>query len=290
MTEPQHVILYGYGIFGANNTMPISDQVNAVRMSDFTDLVLWTLHVAADGTLTYNNTTIVSADGTFSSEFSYLADAIIGVKANATAIVPYVQRVLFGIGEDHDAQSPTPGDYKNIRSLLQTEDGTQTLKRNFAALEANVPFDGYDFDDEDLYDVDTIARLTAMLASESKIITYCPFEQESFWVNCLERVYQENGRQLVAWWNLQVYGIGADPGTWARAIDPTTTGVADPAAFVVPGYEANDGTSTITQTFKDLLQSDPGIAGGFIWNSKQIFAMNQRLSDYASAIRSGLAG
>jgi hypothetical protein len=129
-----------------------------------------------------------------------------------------VQTVLFCIG------SGGVNDFTNIQALLATQEGTLTLKRNFSALASAMPIDGYDFDDEDLYDADTIAGLTeALCAGNQLIITYCPYTAQDTWNQALQDVYTWDQQhnpvlgQSVRWWNLQCYsgGDGNDPASWA---------------------------------------------------------------------------
>ena len=96
--------------------------------------------------------------------------------------------------------------------------------------------------------------------------------------------------QSVQWWNLQCYsgGAGNDPAQWVKSL-PTDAGIADPAAYIVPGYDASlQDPASIEQTFQGLAQSGPGINGGFVWNSSAIFASPYTPYDYAQAIINGL--
>jgi len=283
-TTYQPIVLYGSGLFGRDNPKLNQTQLLAVTQSGFTDLILWTLHVDSDGTLVYNNTVIVR-DGVFAFTFSYLRELVRAVKQNST-----VQRVLFSIG------SWGVPDFTNIGTLLSTPSGKLALGRNFAALATALEIDGYDFDNEDQFETtQPVVDLTTMLAGgdNSMIVTYCPFGDKQFWTKCLQDVWavnQQNGvAQSVRWWNLQCYagGGGNLPQQWVQAVQAADAGVTS-AAFIVPGLDTSNGTSGVQTTFSGWATSDPGITGGFIWNSGAIFASGSSPAAYASAITAGL--
>src|SRR5262249_10519971 len=94
------------------------------------------------------------------------------------------------------------------------------LYKNFAALKYTIPtIDAIDFDDEDNYDHKTIIDFAAMLAKIGYRITFCPYTNASFWVDCLYSLNTQNPG-LVTQFNLQCYsgGTGNDPGEWIGAI------------------------------------------------------------------------
>lgn len=288
MTTSPNIVLYGSGLFGRDVPPTNVAQLAALVESGFTSVILWTLHVDADGTLVYNDTVIVR-DGVFAATFLYLSPLVNQLK---TAPGSSVRAVLFCVG------SGGVNDFHNIQSLLATKEGKLTLSRNFHALSSALPIDGYDFDDEDLFDPTTTAALTELLCGGNQmIITYCPYFGEATpWNAAIEAVYtwdqQQNPvlGQSVRWWNLQCYsgGAGNDPATWVRQLS-TKAGISDAPAYIVPGYDASlQSPSSIQETFSGLASSDPGIAGGFIWNSSAIFSSSFTPKDYAQAIRAGL--
>lgn len=288
MANPQNIVLYGSGLFGRNTPGKNAAELAALQQSGFTTVILWTLHVDADGTLVYNNTVIVR-DGVFADTFNYLP----GLVDQLTASGSSVQNVLFSIG------SGGVNDFTNIKALLASQQGKLTLARNFSALSSALPISGYDFDDEDLYDSSTIATLSEILSGGNQmIITYCPYAMQGTWNQAVQSVYAWDQQQdpvlgqSVRWWNLQCYsgGAGNDPASWVKAL-PANAGIADPAAYIVPGFDASEqDPASIQQTFQRLAGSDPGISGGFIWNSSAIFSGSHTPGDYAQAIITGLGG
>ncbi len=305
MSNGDNIVLYGSGLFSSNDSSTNQEQLDELQDSGFTTVILWTLHVQSNGDFSYNDNPIVSS-GTFNPDYDYMADLITELKSGGT-----VEKVLFCIG------SSDVSDYADLKNLLATESGTETVESNFQALIDGLPIDGFDFDLEEFPLEDytgTIVQLTLMLHQDFDMaVTYCPYTDEDFWLTCLNQVStQNNGQQIVSWLNLQCYsgGAGNDPGYWAEQIESypsSELGIDDPAAFVVPGYACRNGDdcsqgdcpSTIQQTFASLTQSDAGINGGFIWKSSNIFSCedsgqcgggSMTPEAYAQAIIDGLSG
>lgn len=274
-----NLAVYGSGLFGANDPATNQAQLSALQASGFTTVILWALHVQENGDFHYNNTPIVQG-GTFASGYSYLPALVSALKTGSS-----VNQVLFSLG------GWGVGDFQNMTNLIATPQGQQTLLDNFSALVKALAIDGFDFDNEEGYSssfADTIVWLTNHLSSSfDSIITYCPYTAMSFWVDqCLGAVYQQNGKQLVSWFNLQCYagGAGNNPADWVSAV-ASGYGISNPNAFIVPGFDAGDQPSGICQDFKGLQ-----VEGGFIWNTSEIFDSSSSPAQYAEAITNGLEG
>jgi len=298
MNNKYNIVLYAWNLFGQSSSPSTGTPVVTPEQSDqllnsgFTTVILWTLHIEANGDFVYNDIPIVR-EGTFSDQFSGMSQDITKLKSSGG-----VKKVFLGIG------SGGVSDYHNITNLLQTQNGQQTLQNNFKALLEAIPIDGFDFDLEE-FDQDytnTIVKLTLMLNENyGKEITYCPYNIPDFWLDCLAKVYQENNqKQIVSWFNLQCYAGGAynDPEAWVNKIKnyQSPLGISDESAFIIPGYwvkpEGDKCPSDICQTFSNLK-----VKGGFIWNTKDIFASEDSPTlcsspttptDYANAIINGL--
>jgi hypothetical protein len=299
-----NTVLYGYSLFGSTpGNFSYDQQLAAVQDSGFTTVILWTIHVHTNGDLYYNDSLLVSngaySDATNPAFSSYVKS----LKAKGG-----VTTVLFGLG------SGGASDFSAIKGLLATNTGKQLLIKNFQALMQTVPVDGFDFDLEEFPLEDyqqTVVQLSILLNQQfGSLITFCPYCDSSFWVNCLSDIFQQNNnKQVVAWMNLQCYdgGTGNDPAQWASVIKTASspTGVSNPVAFVIPGFWCYNTTeksymgqcpAAIQQTFAGLAGSDPGICGGFIWNSSDIMT-NQNsgactgpmdCNAYVSAINNGI--
>jgi hypothetical protein len=284
MSNGYNVALYGSGLFGRNLAPLNSTQLTAVQGSGFTTLILWALHVDAAGDFNYNDTPIV-VGGNFTNQYSYLPALLTELKASGT-----VNQILFSLG------GWGVGDFDNIKTLFAEPNnaGKATLIKSFNALAAALPIDGFDFDLEPTDHVytpyaDTVVELSLLLAGVAGgVVTYCPYEESDFWLGCVESAYQQNQSQpVVSWFNLQCYagGGGNDPNQWVTDVSNVASqcGIADPNAFIVPGYDAGSGPAAICQNFPTLK-----VKGGFIWNSSGVFASGSPPSDYAQAVTNGL--
>ncbi len=300
-----NVALYGSGLFQdkyPNPTPSYAEQLAQLSTSTFTTIVLWALHVQTNGDFYYNDTPIVQ-----NGRFVTSTDPKKGVNPELPALLAKlkanssVSTMLFSIG-------PFQSDFDHIAANMPS------ALVNFKALMANLPIDGFDFDYEGNYapgDVVNLVNLTTQLHGLGAAVTYCPYWNQSFWLECLTKSYAACGNtQPVRWYNPQCYdgGSGNNPAEWAQTIAASAapTGVANPEAFVLPGLWVANTTSKswmgtcpqgITTQFGQWAQS--GTVGGFLWNSSDIFynetnttlCTNQSIlpSDYAQAIREGLA-
>lgn len=302
--------LYGSGLFGRNDEAVNRPQFLALQSAGYTTIILWALHVSATGDLSYNDTFIVR-NGVFCAQYAYLPRYLNRLKAAGT-----VKQILFSIG------GWGVGDFQNMQNLLTTQAGKQALMQNFNALATALPIDGFDFDMEE-WDADYTTAVVDMTKNlhgiNNMAITYCPYNNIPFWLNALAQVYtQNNNQQIVSAFNLQCYagGSGNQPGQWVSQINGYSSplGITNPAAFVIPGFWcANPGTGCQSQSIQGVLcpsqmqstfygftqpGSDPGINGGFVWNSGDLFSCESTAqcggpatpAAYALAIANGLSG
>ena len=332
MSNGTNAVLYAWGLFQPQYSegLTYEQEVAQVTGSGFTTVILWTLHVRPNGDLVYNDplsdgSGIVNG-GVFNPAYDYMVDLVRALKGPGSKVT----KVLFGIG------SGGSSDFTNIVALIESGQ-IGVLQKSFQALANALSFDGFDLDDEDQLPyvppppqqpspsaqavVNAMAQFTLMLAAIEGTVTYCPYNDQYFWFACLRQVYLANGnQQAVSWFNLQCYagGTGNTAGGWADQIASYQAtyplGIASPAAFVLPGYWAihpSDGTNCgpgdasvgmcpdkIEGVFQDLKTTDPGIVGGFIWNSVDVFRCVQNgackgspmaLANYAQAIIEGLS-
>ncbi len=296
-----NIVLYGSGLF---DSTPVSydDQLKTITSSNFNSVILWTLHVQPNGDIHYNDTPLVQ-NGVYQNETNpELGTYIKNLKSGNSKVT----QILWCIG------SADVTDFANIRTLLETPEGTQTLVNNFTALLNNAPADGFDFDLEEFpYSsfTNTIVDLALLLNKHfGSFITFCPYNREDFWTDCLGLIYaRNNNRQIVKWMNLQCYAGGETniPAYWINTLSKSAavTGITDAAAFVVPGYwcfslpYSNNCPDDIRRIFENQKTTVPGLSGGFIWNSSDILN-NQKntapcgcpmnMQAYANAILEGL--
>lgn len=281
--------VFGNGLFGTNDSSTNDAQLAQLQASAFNSVILWSVHVAANGDLTYNDTPLVTG-GTFNPDLSYMASYVAALREQG--------EVWWGVG------SWGASDFSNLGALLSTATGTATVTDTFRTLFAALPADGVDFDMEESYDADmqnTIIDFTLLLTRSLNVgVTYCPYMDEPFWLNCLAGVYAANNQQqVVRRLNLQCYAGGAGNTTtsWLTRMTAFSKplGIQSIESFLVPSnwVQSDDGTQKFTpaQTCTFFSQSDirENAGGGFLWNTSEIFASGYTAAEYAQAIVDGLA-
>lgn len=275
---------------------PVIDNIKA---SGFSTVLAWSVHVSAtNADLTLNDTLIVT-DGTYVGDSSWP-----GLLAQLKTGTTSVNRLLFSVGSGGG-----PTDFTNIQTLI-TRFGTGSdspLYKNFAKLLEVIPsIDGIDFDDEDLYDQDTIVQFALMLkAIGYQQITFCPYTDMSFWAGCLKEL-QAEAPGLVTAYNLQCYaGGGGNVYALPQWIDSIAPVLGPGAAhFILPGLWSRNGTGCASGECPDQMQTQYagwkslGIGGGFIWRYDDIIDCENSGScsggpitpaAYAGAIINGLS-
>lgn len=278
--------IYGGGPFypGSNSALP------TLNKTDFTTVVCWAVHVHANGDLVYNDTPIVT-NGVYIGDSTW-GEELAKVKTGGT-----VNRILFSIG------GWQTNDFYNIMNLLNTQ-GTgpsSILYKNFAALLCEIPaIDGIDFDDEGNYSVNTIIRFSRLLSDIGyKEVTFCPYTNSPFWINCLVSLEKTNPG-LVTGFNLQcyaggAYNIGRVKTDW---IDPLQLAMGkgfNAPAFVDPGLWCKNGDGCAQGMDPKQIKSQftkwkkDKITGGFIWLYDDIEKCGNDPKAYADAILSGLS-
>jgi hypothetical protein len=294
MTNPR-IALYGSGLFNETNpSPPYAEQIAQLTKGGFTTVILWSIHVHANGDFYYNDTLMVSGGVLqLGSDFATNVNAL---------VAGGVKEILLSVGA-----WGTTDDFVNLQNTWDTAGA-----KNLGALAAAFPVTAVDFDYESQtgYQPDEAALIVDLTLKVSKLgvgVTYCPYTDRAFWTSCLQQSYQQNGNvQPVRWMNLQCYagGAGNDPKNWITAVKNANAGIADAGAFVVPGYwvAGGEGTTCPSQfqsTFEGFRGT--GITGGFLWNSGDLFQYESASSsscnggstfpvDYANAIVNGLGG
>lgn len=258
----RRVALYGSGIFNQTAPSPsYAEQIEQLSSGGYTTLILWSIHVHSNGDFYYNDTLMVQ-----NGQIMIGGDFVENINA---LVASGVKEILLSVGA-----WGTDGDFNNLQ---QTWDSAS--KANLQALMTAFPVLAVDFDYEPQngYDQSLILDLTSKIAGLGIGVTYCPYTDMSFWMDCLQQAYTSNGNiQPVLWLNLQCYAGGSpnNPLNWVAAVTEAGAGIADPGAFVVPGYWVAGGSGTtcpgaLASIFDGLRNS--GITSGFLWNSSDMF-------------------
>jgi hypothetical protein len=278
--------IYGGGPFypGENSAL------GTIKESGFTTVVCWALHVRPNGDLAYNDTLIVTNG-------QYVGDPTWGKELENVKEGGSVNRILFSIG------GWETNDFYHIMNLLNTDgDGPNSiLYRNFETLLNVIPaIDGIDYDDEGNYNINTITRFSRMLADIGcKEITFCPYSNQQFWINCLVALNKTNPC-LVTGFNLQcyaggAYNIGNVKKDWIIPLQAAMGKDFDAAAFIDPGLWCKHGDDCLQGMDPKQIQSQfakwkkDKITGGFIWLYDDIEKCGNDPQAYAHAILDGLS-
>lgn len=267
--DPSKIALYSQDTFDvANPTPPQIDAMVAaaqdINRSGFGTVILGQWHVHADGGIYYNN--------------SLLDTVIQALKVIPTALKQggSVKKVLLTFG-------PFGADFQGIQKNL-----TQ-FKEAIAGVQAVTNIDGLDWDLEQDYSQygDLLVDLTKWANGLGMIVTAAPYEEPTFWTNVLKKT-NTGGSAGFAWWNLQLYG-GASYPNWVPSLKGL---VPNPQAFLVPGFNVDDGTSpgNVQSGLNQLQSAAPGLDGGFIWRYESIAHAGFTTAQYANAIAAGLGG
>ena len=238
--------------------------------------MLWCIHVdGTTGNLIYNDQLVVS-NGVYVGTAGWPAQ-LATLKVAPTS----VNRIEVSVG------SAGVNDFQSIQTLMANygTNTTSVLYKNFKALKTATGADAIDYDDEMLYDVPTSVEFGQMLSSLGYKVTFCPYQDQSFW----QSVYEELGSGIVDAIYLQCYagGEGNDPGNWNSYFSGLP---------VYPGLWCLNGDCTSGSSSSDVLaqmsswRTADGITGGFMWLYDDMLDCSNGGSpaDYARAINTAV--
>lgn len=228
--------------------------IEKLRKSGFTYILLFNVHVEADGTLITDGETICkNGEYVFGNTQPYYQEDIKALKTAPTSI-QRVEIVIGGWGNDS---------YNHIKDLInQSGTGSNTmLYKNFKALKEAVPeIDAVNNDDENCYDAETAAKFHIMMYNLGYKTTLAPYTYKSFWQDLCNKI-RASKPNAVDRIMVQCYDGGAgnlnQVGTW------TFTGVTERHAGLLDYSNDWDVDRNVAQFQK---WADEGVAtGGFVW-------------------------
>lgn len=270
--------------------------INDLKNSGFTTVVAWAVHVNTEGGLIYNDPQIVE-NGKYIGNPEWPAQ-LESLKLGSTS----VNRLIFSIG------GWATSDFANIQSLINKYGigDTNPLYQSFKVLKETIPsIDAIDFDDESLYDQKTTVSFALMLQSLGYEVTFCPYTNMSFWIDCL-RTLSAEAPGLVTAFNLQCYagGAGNNPQNWVNAIQAEMGDGFNAKDFVYPGLWCRHGEDCSQGDCPDSVESKIAawstsinrLSGGFVWlysdiqscASSGVCSAGMSTADYADAVKSGI--
>ncbi|WP_372443320.1 lysyl endopeptidase [Saccharothrix algeriensis] len=273
--DPGRSAIFGGGPFYSGG----QQDVDVLRSSGFTTVIVWSVHVDEDGSLGLNDTRIVT-NGAYVGDPGW-PGRLRALKQQPTS----VDRVEVSVG------SAGVRDWENIRDLI-AEQGTgpdSALFKNFRALKDATGADAINTDDESAYDVAStvaFARMAERIGFRN--FTFAPYEEIPYW----QGVKHELG-PLVDRVYLQVYAGGADndPAEWARALGmPVDPGLWSKHG---DGCAAGDSPEAVEERMRGW-KASAGIPGGFMWLYDDIRKCAESggptAREYARAINAATAG
>jgi hypothetical protein len=220
-----------------------TSQINGLRSSGMTTMVLFTMSVDANGNFNYNGQ-LVCSNGV------YVGPSNWGSLLNQCRTAPSgITRIEMCIGGWGDTS------WANIKNVIASN-GTNTtsiLYRNLTALKTAIGIEAIDSDDEGTYDSASAISFGKMCGSVGLKLTLCPYTNVGYW----QAVRSGLGSICDAIY-LQCYdgGAGNDPATW----DTYFGGMK-----VVAGYWDSERDTTFLTRMQAW--SAAGGPGGFLWPS-----------------------
>ena len=266
----------GYsGIFGGGplyiTSKGASENITELANSGFTEIIVWSVEVKANGDLNLNGEFPLTSGGAYIGGQTYpdFASDMARLKQGK------VKRVTFSIG------SSNYGDWQDITALVKAQ-GTgpgSILYKTFDALKAAIPaIDAIDFDDENSFDLATTVQFGVMLGQLGYHVIPDPYFNASYWT----KVASQINTQLpgtVDGVHLQAYagGNGNNP---CQGWD---FGKVPVFPFL---WDAYDSPQQVRSQMKSW-DTQCGIVGGGLWLYDDIVGTGEA-AKYAKAIKSGV--
>jgi len=272
--------------------------------SGFDTVVLATFHVGADGSINFNNSSIV-ANGEISNDLDPNLPQVLTDMKTPTGQVSSILASFGGGGCFTDGQPVGYWDFLHIDNLIikYPKDDDNPFFQNLAVMLKNYPIDGVDLDLEvntvnecevsnfrpAKYSsfTSTLVRITNWLWSHGYKTTIAPYEEPGFWTTVLDSTYRNN-EQRIRYVNLQSADYPDQIQSFVSAFEQGNTGVTDFQGFISAGVQVYDWPPSLVQgVFTQEATSYPNLGGGWLWNFGKLGA-GYTAKDYASAVRAGL--
>lgn len=267
----ESAIYAGGPIYNNRNT-----SINELRNSGYTTVIVWTIHIEANGDLGFNGEFPLVKNGVYLGDQLYpnFPNDVAMLKTAPTSI----NRIEFGLS------SAGSGTYNAVRSFYNSEGfgpGT-TLYKNFAALKAAIPgIDAFNNDDESTYHVDSAVAFTKMLAGFGYKNAIVPYTNSGFWNSLVSQVNATYPGNIDRNY-LQCYAGGGGNNPCSSSWD---FGIP-----VYPGLWGGSGQSSVStvESRMNTWQNNCNITGGFMWIYDD-FDNSSAVAAYAAAINNALS-
>jgi hypothetical protein len=225
MTKQARIYVSGAFAFGE------AQAVNNLLAAKYAAVIVWSVHVNAQGALILNDTQFVS-NGVYAEQEPMNLPARLASLRKAGA------QIIFSVGAGGTS------DFTNIQSLLQggVPGPGNALYDNFKALKtamvsAGGDIDAIDFDNEDNMQTEVMVNFGLMLANIGyQSVTLCPYYVDQVWTDTYTQLLAARGKGFVSAIHLQCYsgGAGSDPQDWGRMIAS-----AGGNTLLIPGLATN---------------------------------------------------
>lgn len=250
--------------------------IDELRNSGFTTVIVWTIHIQANGDLTFNGEFPLVENGVYVGDQLYpnFPDDIAMLKTAPTSIT----RVEFGLSAAGSGTFAAVQDFYNSEGFGP---GT-TLYENFSALKNAIPdIDAFNNDDESTYHVASAVAFTKMLAELGFKNAIVPYTNSGFWSALVSQVNADYPGNIDRNY-LQCYAGGSGNNPCSPSWD---FGIP-----VYPGMWGGPGHSSTASVENQMnsWQNNCGITGGFMWIYDD-FDNSPNVAAYAAAINNALA-
>ena len=272
--ENTYSAVFGGGDFYSGGDAVILDLKN----SGFTTVILWTIHIQADGSMVFNDKAVIDQNG------NYVGDPDWGDRLAKLLEAPTtVDRIELGIGAWGSKS------WENIKKLID-EEGTGPETKLYKAIKKLTEITGasaINYDDEYTYDVESTVKFSLMLNDMGLKVGLCPYTQTNYWKSVFEQVEEEKSGTIDRVY-LQCYdgGAGNHPANWNQLFSHVKVSMG---LWCKNNANCNNGDSPETiQSKISNIKND--LAGGFIWLYEDIQKCSKhgKTQSYATAINEGM--
>ena len=252
--------------------------IKELKKSGFTELMVWSVEVKANGDLNLNGEFPLTSGGAYIGDqlWPQFDHDLRSLKSGK------VQRITLSIG------SSNFGDFQNLKALVDSQ-GTgkkSILYKDFAALAKALPVDAIDLDDENGYDSESTIKFALMLGKLGYHVTMNPYTNNTYWQSVVSQINTQMPG-LVDGIHLQTFagGGGNSPcsSTWNFGDVPVFPGLSDqPSA---PPYKSPTAAEAQLKTW----DTQCGITGAWLWIYDQIKG-TKAVKQYAKDMTLGVNG
>ena len=273
-----NIAAYGEGIMYPPQ---LATHLHSIQTAGWTSIMLGLFHVSADGDLSFNNSPIFTA-GEYEGDPAWipqLRQLATGNKG-ARGITLLASFGGWGVNDFSNIQAIYEANMQSFAGTL-LEANCEAFASTFGGIISMI-----DMDVENTYDQPSFVAFCEMLVAQGFGITFCPYSNISFWINCLSDL-NRSCPGAVQRFNLQCYagGSGNDPQSWATAITAAIPSFNTKSFLLASDWaRTNNGSGDSPAGVQALLsgfQGDPCVGGAFIWNLDII--LNNRAGGYTMA-------